>query len=241
MISIRNVTRRYKLDENTIIEPVSNVSLEIHRGEFIIIIGRSGSGKTTLLNLMAGLIKPSAGQILTDGVNLQGMNDRELSRLRSREIGFVFQFPSLLPSLKLIDNVRFPHTFISGGKKQDVTERACRLLEMVGLAEKLECLPRQLSAGEQKRAVIARSLINEPQVLLTDEPTSDLDEKTEKEIMSLMMTIRSAGVTVVMVTHNLQLIPYASRAFKMENSTLTEVSTSAIPDADRIFGLAALS
>lgn len=237
MISLRHVTRSYKLDDNTVIEPVRDISLEIPTGEFVILIGRSGSGKTTLLNLIAGLIKPSSGQVLIDDIDLQRMNDRELSYLRSRKIGFVFQFPSLLPSLNLVDNVSFPHRFISRNGKNEAMERAVHLLEIVGLGNKLEALPRHLSAGEQKRAVIARSLINEPQILLSDEPTSDLDEKTEEEILSIMLDIRRTGVTVVMVTHNLQLVPYASQAFKMDKGVLMPVSTSSIPDSKRVFAL----
>jgi ABC-type lipoprotein export system ATPase subunit len=224
MISLQKVTRRYHLDEETIIEPVTDVSMDIRKGELFIIIGRSGCGKTTLLNLMAGLIKPTSGKVLIDGVDIEKMNDRQLSEMRSRKIGFVFQFPSLLPSLKVIDNVMLPRIFISKDGLSPARERAKQLLKMVGLKDRMEVFPRQLSAGEQKRAVIARALINEPQILLTDEPTSDLDEKTEQEVMSILLNIRDAGVTVLMVTHNLQLVPYANRAFKMENGVLTPVS-----------------
>lgn len=235
MITLSNVTRKYCLDDKTVIEPVKNVSLEFARGEFAVIIGRSGSGKTTLLNLIAGLIKPSSGIIAVDGIELQKMNDRELSALRNQKIGFVFQFPSLLPSLKIIENAVLPHDFMSQNGRRSVSERAFQLLTMVGLGDRLEAYPKQLSAGEQKRAVIARALINEPQILLADEPTSDLDEKTEQEIMSLLMNIQSGGVTVIMVTHNLQLVPFATRAFKMENSSLHEISSAGTP-AGRVFG-----
>jgi len=229
MITLSNVTRRYYLDDKTVIEPVSNVSLEIPQYEFVAIIGRSGSGKTTLLNLIAGLIKPSSGKIVIEGKELQSMNDRELSALRNRKIGFVFQFPSLLPSLRVIENVMLPRDFMNHNAKESVSDHAAWLLEMVGLSKRLEAYPKHLSAGEQKRAVIARALVNKPQILLADEPTSDLDEKTEQEIMSLLMNIHSNGVTVIMVTHNLELVPFASKAFKMENSRLTEISTVGKP------------
>jgi ABC-type lipoprotein export system ATPase subunit len=229
VITLCDVTRRYYLDDKTVIEPVKNVSLDIKQDEFVAIIGRSGSGKTTLLNLIAGLIKPSSGKIMIEGKELQKMNDRELSALRNRRMGFVFQFPSMLPSLKVMENVMLPRDFMNHSKKESISERASWLLEMVGLGGRLEAYPKQLSAGEQKRAVIARALINEPRILLADEPTSDLDERTEQEIMSLLMNIRSSGVTVIMVTHNLQLVPFASKAFKMENSTLREISTAGTP------------
>ncbi len=237
MISLRSVTRQYILDENTVIEPVKNVSLEVEKGDFVIIIGRSGSGKTTLLNLIAGLIKPTSGEVLIDKINLQKMNDRQLSALRSQKIGFVFQFPSLLPSLDILDNVTFPSTLIANNNKQKAHDRAVTLLNMVGLSKKLKVLPRHLSAGEQKRAVIARSLINMPEMLLTDEPTSDLDEKTEEEIMTMLLKIRSAGVTVVMITHSLQLVPYASKAFKMINGQLSEIPITGVPDACKVFNI----
>jgi ABC-type lipoprotein export system ATPase subunit len=237
MISLRKVTRKYILDENTIIEPVKEVSLEVSKGDFMIIIGRSGSGKTTLLNLIAGLIKPSSGEVFIDNTDLQKMSDRQLSSLRSKKIGFVFQFPSLLPSLNVVDNVTFPSTFISGNEKQGAHDRALQLLEMVGIGDKLSAMPRHLSAGEQKRAVIARSLINQPEILLTDEPTSDLDEKTEEEIMAMLLKIRSSGVTVLMITHSLQLVPYANRAFTMIDGKLDEISVTGIPDACKVFNI----
>jgi ABC-type lipoprotein export system ATPase subunit len=237
MISLRNVTRKYILDEDTIIEPVKKVSLEVSKGDFIIIIGRSGSGKTTLLNLIAGLIKPSSGEVFIDNTDLQKMSDRQLSSLRSKKIGFVFQFPSLLPSLNVIDNVTFPSTFISNNDKQGAHNRAVDLLEMVGIGSKLSAMPRHLSAGEQKRAVIARSLINQPEILLTDEPTSDLDEKTEEEIMAMLLKIRSSGVTVLMITHSLQLVPYANRAFTMIDGKLDEIPVTGIPDACKVFSI----
>jgi ABC-type lipoprotein export system ATPase subunit len=236
LISLKQVTRKFVVDENKTIEPVKDVSLEIAEREFLIIIGRSGSGKTTLLNLIAGLIKPTSGDVIIDGTNLKLMNDRQLSALRSKKIGFVFQFPSLLPAFNVLNNVALPRSFISNDK-QAASKRAEELLATVGIADKLEALPRQLSAGEQKRAVIARALINQPEVLLMDEPTSDLDEKTEQEIMDLLLKIRESGVTVVMITHSLQLVPYANRAFAMINSKLSAVPISQIPDACKVFNI----
>jgi ABC-type lipoprotein export system ATPase subunit len=237
MISLKNVTRKYSLDENTFIEPVKDVSLEVSKGEFIIMIGRSGSGKTTLLNLIAGLIKPTSGEVSIGGTNLQKMSDRQLSSLRSNKIGFVFQFPSLLPALNVLDNVVFPSTFVSKNGKLDARERAIKLLGTVGIGNKLEAMPAHLSAGEQKRAVLARALINEPEILLCDEPTSDLDEKTEHEIMDMLLKIRSSGVTIVMITHSLQLVPYANRAYTMINGKLSEIPITGVPDAFKIFSI----
>jgi len=220
MISLRNVTKEYSVGEQIVITPVNNVTLDISPGEFIMIVGRSGSGKSTLLNLAAGLIKPSSGDVLIEGVNLWSMKDKEISLLRSQKIGFVFQFPSLLPSLTILDNVAMPAIFRSPNGREGGYERATELLATMGLSEKAEVYPRQLSAGEQKRAVIARSLMNQPQILLADEPTSDLDEQTEQEVMALLREINRSGVTLLMVTHSLQLLPYASRSFRMDNGSL---------------------
>jgi ABC-type lipoprotein export system ATPase subunit len=237
LISLVDVTRKYVIDENTSIEPVKNVSLEVTKGEFIIIIGRSGSGKTTLLNLIAGLIKPTSGEVKIGGFSLQKMSDRQLSALRSQKIGFVFQFPSLLPALNVLDNVVLPGSFIFNKSKHKAQERALKLLEMVGIADKLQVMPGHLSAGEQKRAVIARSLINEPEILLADEPTSDLDEKTEQELMDMLLKIRLSGVTVIMITHSLQLVPYSNRAFTMTKGELSEIHVTGVPDAFKVFNI----
>lgn len=221
MLSFHNVTKNYILDPETTITPVKDVTLDVAQGEFIIIVGRSGTGKTTLLNLAAGLVKPTSGQVMIDGSDLAGLSDKRLSSLRSHKIGFIFQFPSLLPSLKILDNVSLPAVFKDRRKGAD--ERAVGLLSTLGLAGKMGVFPRQLSAGEQKRVVIARSLINQPQVILADEPTSDLDTRTEQEVMGVLRDINSRGVTFLLVTHSLELIPFATRAFEMKQGCLNQV------------------
>jgi len=222
MIKLDNVTKEFNLDEQ-VITPVRDVSLEVGKGEFVIIIGRSGTGKSTMLNLVAGLIRPSSGRVLVEGRDLAQLSDREMSRLRSREMGYVFQFPSLLPSLSIRDNIAMPSTFSADKNSKGSPRRAEELLEMLGLGERMECYPRHLSAGEQKRAVIARSLMNEPRILLADEPTSDLDERTESEIMGLLKQIHDNGMTILMVTHSLALVPYATCAYSMDKGQLTLV------------------
>ncbi|MEN8614422.1 ABC transporter ATP-binding protein [Dehalogenimonas sp. THU2] len=225
MLSLKQVTKTFTLDEHTTITPVDQVNLDIARGELIMIVGRSGSGKSTLLNLAAGLVRPSAGQIMLDDHDLAKLSDRELSNVRAERMGFIFQFPSLLQSLRVVDNVSLPGVFTrSGGSKSD-SKVAIELLEKVGLASKADVFPLQLSAGEQKRAVIARALFNSPQLVLADEPTSDLDEETEAQIMEMLRKINSEGVTFIIVTHSLELLPYASRAFEMINGTLKELET----------------
>lgn len=224
MISFQNVVKKFRLDEDTFITPVNDVSLTVKDGEFIIIIGRSGSGKTTLLNLAAGLIKPSSGRVLFDNLDLGGMTDARISLMRSQRLGFVFQFPSLLPSLTVRDNITLPNMFVSKNNKSP-NDRATDLVNRLGLKGKLDVYPRQLSAGEQKRVVIARALMNEPRLILADEPTSDLDNRTENEVMEIMRDINSTGVTFIIVTHSTQLVPLATRAFEMQNGRLSELSS----------------
>ena len=212
------------MGEQIVVTPVRHVSLTVARGDLIIIVGRSGSGKTTLLNLAAGLVKPTSGEVFIGDANVRNMNDKQLSLLRNRKIGFVFQYPSLLSSLNALENVALPASFGPGQRRRNANARASELLELMGLSERLESYPRQLSAGEQKRVVIARSLMNAPEVVLADEPTSDLDEQTEQEIMTLMRQIHAEGVTIMIVTHSLELMRYATRALRMEDGVLTDIT-----------------
>jgi len=219
-----DVTKHFRLDERTTITPVRKVNLEIGRGEFVVILGRSGTGKTTLLNLAAGLVCPSSGTVYLDGEDLSAMTQEQLSEMRSRKLGFIFQFPSLIPALTIKDNISLPAMFGDQDSEQ-ASERALDLLKMLGLSEKADVFPRQLSAGETKRIVVARSLINQPQLILADEPTSDLDAKTEQEVLHLLREINETGVTFLIVTHSMQLVPFATRAFEMDHGELTEINT----------------
>jgi putative ABC transport system ATP-binding protein/lipoprotein-releasing system ATP-binding protein len=216
MIELKSVSKIYPINEDMNVTAVHDVDLVIQPGEFVVITGRSGSGKTTLLNLIAGTAKPTSGLVLWDEKNIWSLRDHEQSRLRNQRVGFVFQFPSLLPGLNSLENVVLPAIFSQNGARKNSYERAVQLLQTVGLADKLYSLPRQLSAGQQQRVVVARALLQEPQLLLADEPTSDLDEETEIEIMDLIRQIQSqAGITVVLVTHTKQLVSYGTRAVEM--------------------------
>jgi ABC-type lipoprotein export system ATPase subunit len=227
MVELKQVTKTYPADGTSSVTAVREVSLSVERGEFIVITGRSGSGKTTLLNLMAGLTRPSGGLVEWDGADLWRLPDRAQSAMRNWKMGFVFQFPSLLPSLTALENVLLPVIFRAGPEQEGVNERAVKLLEMVGLADKLTALPRQLSAGQQQRVVIARSLINEPEILMADEPTSNLDEQTEREIMATFeKTHALRGVTVVMVTHTRYLERRGARAIEMAEGRIVKESRS---------------
>jgi putative ABC transport system ATP-binding protein/lipoprotein-releasing system ATP-binding protein len=221
MITLNEVTKTYPLGKGNSVSALHGVSLKIKKGEFMIIVGRSGSGKTTLLNLAAGLTRPTSGKILLDGTDIWNLTDQQQSHLRSQKFGFVFQFSSLLPSLTVQDNVILPTIFGSKKEPTQVHERAIQLLQKVGLEDKLEAYPRQLSAGQQQRVVIARALMNQPQLLLADEPTSNLDEKTELEILDLFRDLHSSmGITIMMVTHTSQLVSYGTRAVEMANGQI---------------------
>jgi putative ABC transport system ATP-binding protein len=226
MLSLQNVTKCFSLDADTLITPVNNVTLKIEQGEFIIIVGRSGTGKSTLLNLVAGLVRPTSGEISIDDISLAAMTDNQLSALRAKSIGFVFQFPSLLPSFTILENITLPTLFLNHAMGKETYGKAIETLSLMGLANKKDVFPRQLSAGEQKRVAISRSLINNPRIILADEPTSDLDNKTEMEVMSLLKDINARGVTLLMVTHSLQLLPFATRAFEMDNGSLHQISAT---------------
>ena len=221
MIALRDVTKVYEVSKQVAVTAVRGVSLNVERGKFVIITGRSGSGKTTLLNLAAGLVRPTCGEVCFEDTNLWSLTDREQSLLRNRKIGFVFQFPSLLPSLTVLENVALPMTFGTNHKQGTRHERAIQLLDMVGLSDKLPVYPRQLSAGQQQRVVIARALICQPDALLADEPTSNLDEQTEREIMDLFRDIHAkTGITIVLVTHTSQLVAYGTRALGMAGGVM---------------------
>ncbi len=227
MITLQNVTKVYDSGKGSSVHAVRGVTLAIGSGEFAVIVGRSGSGKTTVLNLAAGLTRPTTGRVTLDGVELWNLSDRQQSHMRNRKIGFVFQFPSLLPALTVLENVILPTTFGANGHGAESRDRAKALLVRVGLSDKLSAYPRQLSAGQQQRVVIARALINQPQVLLADEPTSNLDEKTEMEIVDLFRDLHaSLGLTIVLVTHTRQLVSSGMRSIEMADGRIVEADVA---------------
>jgi len=234
VITLTNVSKEYELKRETPVMAVKDLSLEVAQGEFVVVTGRSGSGKTTLLNLMAGLAKPTAGSVSVNGINLWEKSDTERARLRNQKMGFVFQFPSLLQSLTVLENIVLPLGFFGGAANRADLDKARQLLETVGLSDKVNAVPRQLSAGQQQRVVIARALINSPAILLADEPTSNLDEQTEVEIISLLMDIyRQNGITMILVTHDGSLVQRGTRSIVMSGgqivSDLNQPELSQVP------------
>jgi len=230
-ISLRGVGKAYGGDGVKAFAALRDVDLDIEVNDFLVITGRSGCGKTTLLNIATGLATPTSGIVMVDGVEIWSVTDAERSSLRNRTMGFVFQFPSLLPGLSLEQNVMLPLEF-SHEEHADARERAQELLDMVGLSHRMTALPRELSAGQQQRVVIARALINRPTLLLADEPSSDLDEETEAEIMEIFRRIHAEqALTVMMVTHARQLVAFGTRHLEMVDGTVRENADHKAPPA----------
>lgn len=231
MIDLQNVTKHYQLSGDVLVKAVENANFKVADGEFVLIVGRSGSGKTTLLSLIGGLTKPTSGKVAVNEIDIWTLRDSQQSKFRAEKIGFVFQIPSLIPTMTVMDNVRLPTMFAQ--RKENVGERALKLLELVGLSQKADAYPAQLSVGQQKRVALARALINNPKILLADEPTSDLDKATELEIMNLMQQIHADGPrTIVMVTHNLDLAKYGTQVHRMANGILEKVGMDSLRSSD---------
>jgi putative ABC transport system ATP-binding protein len=201
---------------------LAGVSLEIARGEFVAIMGPSGSGKTTFMNILGCLDTPSAGHYLLDGVDVARLSVNELARTRNRLLGFVFQSFNLLKRASVLDNVALPMMY-AGLRKRARAQRASALLEQVGLAPYAAALPNRLSGGQQQRVAIARALANEPQLVLADEPTGNLDSQTSEEILALFTQLNQAsGVTVVLVTHENDVAAHARRIIRFRDGRVTE-------------------
>ncbi len=221
LIECRNLTKTYTMDGKPF-GAVDNVTLSIARGEFVVILGHSGSGKTTLLSLIGGLTAADRGEVRINGTENSQLADGKLSMLRNRTIGFIFQFASLIPTLTVLENVLLPLTF--GGVSAAGRKKAEDLVKMVGLEDKMHAFPAQLSGGQQRRIAIARAFINDPEIILADEPTGDLDEETEQDILGIFRHYNEKGTTFVVVTHNSDLArtQNAARVMRMRNGILTE-------------------
>lgn len=225
IIDCLNLRKEYIAD-NKPVTAVDDVTLSVEQGEFVVILGHSGSGKTTLLSLIGGLTLPDAGGVKINGVDNQGQSDDKLSDMRNRTIGFIFQFASLIPTLTALENILLPLSF--GGSPRGSHEEALEILEQVGLKDKANSFPSQLSGGQQRRVAIARAFINKPDIILADEPTGDLDEETENEILELFKEYNRQGTTFVVVTHNIHLAQTQqnARVLQMRQGVLTESPAS---------------
>jgi putative ABC transport system ATP-binding protein/lipoprotein-releasing system ATP-binding protein len=220
MIDIVNISKSYKIGRDSF-RAVDGLSLTVETGDFISIVGHSGSGKTTLLSLIGGLTRPDSGTVVIDNTDLWAMSDNELSEFRNKKINFIFQFSSLIPTLNVLENVLLPSAF--GQNSDPLKERAIKLLEKVRLPDRLDSYPSQLSGGQQRRVAIARAFINNPSIILADEPTGDLDEDTEQEIIKLFHTMNEEqGITFVIVTHSSDIARQCCRnQYRMHQGILT--------------------
>ncbi len=219
MIEVMKASKTYHQGAREV-RALRNVSLNIGKGEFLSIMGPSGSGTSTLLNLIGGLDQPTTGEIFIDGRPLHGIPDDELTLIRRRRIGFVFQFFNLLPILTAVENVSLP-LLLEGFPLSKVRQKAVQLLEQVGLGERAEHRPEQLSGGEMQRVAIARALITDPAVLLADEPTGNLDSHTSEEIFGLLASLNEKGQTIVMVTHDPKAAAYGTRIVTMKDGAMS--------------------
>ena len=211
-VQIRDIHKIYESGEVPV-HAVRGVSLDIHKGEFVALMGASGSGKSTLMNLLGCLDRPTRGSFLLDGIEIEKLNRNELADLRNQKLGFVFQGFNLLARTTALENVELPMLYGRHRRlgMSEIRERAMHCLEIVGLANRHDHFPNQLSGGQQQRVAIARALVNEPQVLLADEPTGNLDSKTSVEVMGVFQKLNDDGITIVMVTHELDIASYTRR------------------------------
>jgi len=221
MVQIRNVTKVYERGKQKV-EVLHGLTLDIPKGDFVALMGPSGSGKTTLLNLIGGLDQPTAGEVIVGGNRIDKLPSGQLAKWRANNVGFVFQFYNLMPVLTAEGNVELPLllTKLSSAQRK---KNVAVALEIVGLADRAKHKPKELSGGQEQRVAIARALVSDPQLLVCDEPTGDLDRKTADEILGLLQVLnREHGKTIVMVTHDPKAADFASRTLHLEKGTLVE-------------------
>jgi putative ABC transport system ATP-binding protein len=218
LISIKDLRRSYVMGEE-VVQALKSVSLDIQKNEYVALMGPSGSGKSTLMNLLGCLDSPSAGEYLLNGKNVSSMSDGELAEVRNKEIGFVFQTFNLLPRLSALDNVALPLVY-AGASRADRIARAEKALKAVNLTDRMHHKPNELSGGQRQRVAIARALVNNPSIILADEPTGNLDTKTSIEIMALFEDIHKKGNTVILVTHEPDIAAHAHRIVRLRDGLI---------------------
>jgi putative ABC transport system ATP-binding protein len=221
LIDLRDVSRLYRRGADEV-HALERVSLQVPAARFVALMGPSGSGKSTLLNILAGLDRPSAGEVIVAGQRLNDLSEDELAAFRARHVGFVFQFFNLIPVLTALENVELP-LLLTHLRKAERAERAATALRVVGLAERADHSPRQLSGGEQQRVAIARALVSDPEIIVADEPTGDLDAKNAEATLALLRTLKEEfGKTVVMVTHDPRAEKYVDLVHHLDKGLLLE-------------------
>ena len=218
IIKLENVSKNYQMG-TSVIEAVSDANITINKGDFVAIVGPSGSGKSTMMNLIGALDLASKGNIFLDGLNIENLEESELAQIRGKKIGFVFQTFNLIPTLTAIENVMLPMTF-QGERLEIRKERAKNLLKEMGLENRLSHLPNELSGGERQRVALARALANNPEVILADEPTGNLDSKRGKEVAEMFVRLSKQGKTIILVTHDMEIANYAKKIYKLRDGKI---------------------
>ena len=216
LIRLEKLSKEYVQGDH-VIRALSGVDLTINKGDFIAIMGPSGCGKSTLMYMLGFLLSPSSGKYLLEGRDASSLSDNERAVIRNEKIGFIFQSYNLLPRTSVLENVLLPTEYSAGVDKKRARERALELIKMVGISHRIDSNPNQLSGGEQQRAAIARALINEPSLILADEPTGNLDSKTSDEVMAIIDRLHKEGNTIVMVTHENDIAEHAQRIVRMKD------------------------
>ena len=223
IIKVSDLRKDYYIGEVTV-HALRKVDMEINEGEFVAIMGASGSGKSTMLNILGCLDKPTAGEYMLDGVAMSKMNKNQLALLRNQKLGFIFQSYNLLPRTTALENVELPLYYNSKIKSRERREKAIHALELVGLADRMHHMPNQLSGGQQQRVAIARSLVNDPVVILADEATGNLDTRTSYEIMELFQKLNDQGKTIVFVTHEPDIARFMKRNIAFRDGRIQKES-----------------
>lgn len=218
LVEVRDMYKIYNPGENEV-RAIDGISLTIEKGEFVAIIGQSGSGKSTLMNMLGLLDIPTSGTYLLDGIDTANMDDDELSEIRNKEIGFIFQGFNLIPSLTAVENVELPLVY-RGMKKEERNKLALQALERVGLSHRLDHLPKQMSGGQQQRVAIARAVAARPPVILADEPTGNLDSHSGIEVMKILHELHEEGRTVILITHDNDIAKEAQRVIRIQDGQI---------------------
>ncbi len=218
ILKIQNLNKIYGKDE-TEVKALNNINIEINKGEFVVIVGKSGSGKSTLLHIMAGLETPTSGDIIIDNINISSLDEKQRSLLRKEKIGLIFQSYNLIPVLTVEENIKLPT--INTNNKDDIYVN--ELMELLSIKDRKTHLPSQLSGGQQQRVAIGRALVNKPAIIFADEPTGNLDTKTEGEVLSLLKeSQKKYNQTIIMITHNMEIAKYADKIIKIEDGFIRE-------------------